>query len=169
MQKRVGAVLAAVAVAGLGAALGVALAGSSSTKTTTRLVTVASKVTVPARTVTQVRTIERVRTEVRTVGAPGASAPGARVPTGGQGVFSPGPHRPQQFSGTGSRVLGTIVIGPPGATLRWTNSGGYFRLLFNGNGVAADSTDHAGQISAPPLTYQQVKVETAGRWTIRIG
>lgn len=168
MQKRVVAVLATVIVAGLGAALGVSLAGSS-TKTTTRLVTVAGKITVQARTVTQVRTVERVRTEVKTVAVPGASAPVAGVPAKVQGISSAGPRRPKQFSGTGAHVLGTIIVDPPGATLRWSDTGGRFRLLFNGNSVATDSTAHGGQIAVPPLTYQQVTVETAGRWTIQIG
>jgi hypothetical protein len=76
--------------------------------------------------------------------------------------------RPQHFAGTGPRVLGTIVVGEAGGRLRWANSGGRFRLHFNGIGVAVDSTAHSGEIAAPPFTYQQVTVDTPGSWIIRI-
>jgi hypothetical protein len=168
MQGRVVAVMAAVVIAGLGAALGVSLAGSSA-KTTNRLVTVGGRAAVRARTVTEVRTVERVRTTVRTVAARAPSAPASVGSVTVQGGFSPGAPRTKQFAGTGAHVLGTIIVEPPGTTLRWTASGGRFRLLFNGTGVAADSTARGGQIAVPPLTYQQVTVETAGRWTVRIG
>jgi hypothetical protein len=170
-------VVAMVAVASLGVALGVALAGSASPGT--RTVTVAVRSTVSARTVIRVRTIERVRTRVKTVTVPapavhGPAASGRAVPPGsvrarGQASPSGGLTRPQQFSGTGPRVLGTITVGQRGGRLRWTNSAGRFRLLFNGAGVAVDSTAHSGQIAAPPLTYQQVTVSTQGRWIIQIG
>jgi hypothetical protein len=167
VRTRLGAVLAMGATVGLGATLGIAIAGSSSMRT--RTVTLAATISGPARTVTQVRTIERVRTKVKTVAVPGPAVQVGGVPATGQAPSSPGPRRPQQFSGSDLRVLGTITVPEPGATLRWTNSAGRFRLLFNGTGVAVDSTAHSGQIAAPPLTYQQVTVNTKGRWTIRIG
>jgi hypothetical protein len=67
------------------------------------------------------------------------------------------------------RVLGTIAVSEPGATLRWTSSGGRFRLLFNGTAVTVDSTARSGQIAAPALTYHQVTVNTPGSWTVQIG
>jgi hypothetical protein len=157
--------LAMLAVAGLGGALGVTLARTSPTRTLT--VTVASTITRPARTVTHVRTIQRVRTEVTTVAVPTSGVGG--VAARRHGPPSRSAREARQFSGTGPRVLGTITVSPPGAILRWTNSAGRFRLLFNGSGVAVDSTAHSGQIAAPPLTYRQVTVETPGRWTILIG
>jgi hypothetical protein len=166
-RKHVEVALAAVVAVGLGAALGAVLAGSSSTRTVTR--TVASGVSARARTVTQTRTVERIRTTVKTVAARGATQATGGAPTSGQTSLPHGSAKPQQFSGNGSRVLGTITIAPPGATLRWTNSGGSFRLLFDGNSVAVESSARSGQLSAPPLTYQQVAVSSQGHWTIRIG
>ncbi len=170
MERRVVAVLATVVVASLGAALGVALAGPS-TKTTNRVVTVAGRVTVRARTITQVLTVQRLRTTVKTVTVHAPPASVAVVSGASQGASAQAGSSPglQRFSGTGAHVLGTIVVSPPGTTLRWTASGGRFRLLFNGTGVAADSTALSGEIAVPPLTYQQVTVETTGRWTIQIG
>ncbi len=56
----------------------------------------------------------------------------------------------------------------PDATLSWTNSDGQFRLLFNNGGVAVSSSETSGEIGVPTGTYSQVKVQSAGRWTIRI-
>ena len=114
------------------------------------------------------RTLERVHTTVRTVTVPGPATPLAATPPS-QAASPGGPHRLQQFSGIGLRVLGTIIVPEPGATLRWTNNAGRFRLLFDRTGVAVDSTAHQGQITTPPLTYQQVTVNTPGHWTIQIG
>jgi hypothetical protein len=167
MRKRLVVVVAMGAMAGLGAALGAALAGSSSTST--RTVTVAGTATSPAHTVTQVRTVTQLRTHVKTVAVPGPAVPVGGVPARGQALFSRGPLRPQRFSGTGLRVLGTIIVGQPGATFHWTNSGGRFRLLFNDTGVAVDSTAQGGELGAPPLTYMDVTVVSRGHWTVRIG
>ena len=165
IRRHLVAVLAAGATAGLGVALGLALGGSPST--TTRTVTIAST-TRPGRTTTHVQPVERVRTTVRTVTVPGPAAPVAATPAS-QGASPRARHRLQQFSGIGIRVLGTITVPGLGAMLRWTNSVGRFRLLFDRTGVAVDSPAHRGQIATPPLTYQQVTVNTPGHWTIQIG
>jgi len=171
--RRFFAVLGLGAVGGLGVALGIFLAGSP--ETTTRTVTLAVTRAGRTRTVTQirtmhrVRTIERVRTRVKIVAAPRPAAPAGNVQSIAQTPTSAGPSGPMRFSGTGTRVLGTITLGGSGGTLRWANSGGRFRLLFNGNSIAVDSTAHSGEIAAPPLTYRQVTVSTQGRWTIQIG
>jgi hypothetical protein len=161
------------AISGLGVVLGMILAGSATTntRTVTRAVTgpERTRTVTRIRTMERVRTIERVRTRVKIVAAPRPAAPGGNVPTVTRTPTTAGRSRPMRFSGTGTRVLGTITLGASGATLRWTNSGGRFRLLFDGNSLAVDSTAHSGEIAAPPLTYRQVTVRTPGRWTIQIG
>ena len=173
ITRRSVAVLALGATAGIGAAVGVAVVGSS--PGTTRTVTVAARTTSPIRTVTKirsvqrVRTVERVRTSVKTVTASGPEAPGASIAAGRPTQPAEPAPRPQRFSGSGGRVLGTITVPEPGATMRWTNSAGRFRLLFNGTGVAVDSTARGGQLDAPAQTYRGVTVRAPGHWTVSIG
>jgi hypothetical protein len=91
------------------------------------------------------------------------------------GCVCPDPVQPgapsltQRFAGTGNRLLGTIAVSQPNATLHWSNSARRFRLLFNAGAAAVKSTAHSGQTAAPPLTYSQVTVITQGRWSLRIG
>ncbi len=163
MRNRLAWVLAICAVGGVGAALGVFVALSLPIRTRTVTVDGAS-----VRTVTRVRTIERVRVRATAVAGPdsGVASSGA---AGGSPALSSGSLQTQhQFSGNGRRVLGRIAVPEPGATLVWTNSAGRFRLLFNGTGLAVDSTARGGRIAAPALTYTQVTVDSTGHWTLQL-
>ncbi len=63
-------------------------------------------------------------------------------------------------------MLGTIVLRRPVTTVRWSNSAGRFRLLYDGGGVAVDSAARAGAFRAPPMTYHRVTVVSSGRWSL---
>ena len=147
-----------IAGAGLGAALG---GSGSSTRTVTA--------TAGTSTIAQIRTVYKTR--VKTVRAPaarGGSTPSLGSPAGSSPVVpGPPPGAPQHFAGTGPTTLGNIVV-KGAATLRWTNTKGRFRILFDGNAIGVDSTAHAGQTAAPPQTYHNVKVNSPGHWTIQI-
>lgn len=155
-------------VLALAVGAGVALAISSSdpeTKTDTRTVT-ATDTVVRTRTVTKAARSPRASTPggepaktVPTTPAPPASVPSKPDAAGGGA---------RSFSGTGPRSLGSITVRRPDATLSWTNSDGQFRLLFNNGGVAVSSSETSGEIGVPTGTYSQVKVQSPGRWTIRI-
>jgi hypothetical protein len=127
------------------------------------------------RIVTHARTVERALTQTNNGGEihrPGEPNPGtpSSEPTQPVNPVQPaGPSGTQRFAGTGNRLLGTITVSQPNATLRWSNSAGRFRLLFDAGAVAVDSTAHSGQTAAPPLIYSQVTVITQGRWSLRIG
>jgi hypothetical protein len=153
-----------------GAAAGLALAPSH---THERTVTVARTV---VETVTRHRNVTRVKTVTadapatakglppEKAGAKPAPAPPA---TGTATLASPvGPT--QVFGGTGAKRIGTITVVQPGGTLRWTNSGGTFRLLYGGSDVAIASTASGGSFEVPPMTYRAVRVQSGGRWTIRL-
>jgi hypothetical protein len=146
----------------VGGGLGAALAGSN---TTTRTVTAAG----PTTTVAQLRTV--TQTHVKTVptrAARSTGTPSVGAPAGSSPVApGPPPGPPQHFAGTGPTTLGDITVRGT-STLRWTNTRGRIRVLFDGNAVGVDSTARAGQTPAPPQTYHDVKVDTPGHWTIRI-
>jgi len=167
--NRTGVAAAAVAL-GVGVAVGVG-AGSIST---TKVVTDTLSGRAVTRIATRTRTVERVLTQTNSGGVPRPAEPNAGTPGSRQTqpvnpVQSGGPSRTQRFAGTGNRLLGTITVSQPNATLHWSNSPGRFRLLFNAGAVAVDSTAHSGQTAAPPLIYSQVTVITPGRWSLRIG
>jgi hypothetical protein len=161
---QIGGYVLALAV-GAGVALALASSSDSGTQTDTR-------------TVTATKTVVRTRTVTKAAKAPPTSAlrdraaktvpttpvPPPSVPSKPDTATGPA----QTFSGTGSRTLGSINVRRPGATLSWTNSDGQFRLLFNNGGVAVNSSQASGQIGVPTGTYSQVKVQSPGRWTIRI-
>jgi len=159
-----------------GGAVGAAVVGSSDR---VRTVTAAR-----LRVITTVHTVYKTR--VKTVPAPAAqvasagsrnsrtssphaaSTPSVGSPAGSSPVVpGPPPGPPQHFQGTGPTTLGDITIKGT-ATLRWTNSTGRFRILFDGNAAGVDSTAAAGSTTAPAQTYHQVKVDTPGHWTINI-
>jgi hypothetical protein len=161
---RIGGYVLALVV-GAGAALALASSSDSGTQTDTRTVT-ATKTVVRTRTVTKA-----AKAPPRTALPDGAAkkvpttpAPPASVPNKPDTAKGPA----QTFSGTGSRTLGSITVRRVGATLRWINSDGQFRLLFNNGGVAVNSSEASGEIGVPTGTYSQVKVQSPGRWTIRI-
>ena len=152
----------------IGAAAGFALAPSHTRDRT---------VTVP-RTVIETVTRNTPATRVKTV-TEAAPAPARRAASDAKKAAPAvppvvtatpaGAGRPTRlFQGTGAKRLGTITVSQPGATLRWTNRGGEFRLLYGRSGLAVESRAPAGRFGVPPMTYRDVRVESGGRWTIRL-
>jgi hypothetical protein len=161
---------AAALALGVGVAVGVAARPASTPNTITHIL---SGQTV-TRILTRTRTVERVPTQANSgaVARPAESNAGTPGPRQSRPVNlaqSGGPSGTQRFAGTGNKLLGTITVSQPNATLHWTNSAGRFRLLFDGGAVAVDSTASSGRTGTLPLTYSQVKVITPGRWSLRIG
>ncbi len=159
-----------------GGAVGAVVIGSSDQ---TRTVTVARlHVTTAVRTIykTRIKTVAAPAPPTasahssgsRPQSSPAAGSPPIRSPAGSSPVApAPPPGPSQHFAGTGPTTLGDITIKGT-ATLRWTNSQGRMRILFDGNAVGVDSPANAGQTVAPAQTYHQVKVDSPGRWTINI-
>ncbi len=169
----IGALLIALIAGG---AVGAAVLGSSGrvrtiTATSLRVTTTVHTVyqtrvkIVPAR-VPQIASAQS--RDSRTASPHAGSGPSAGSPAGSSPVVpGPAPGPPQHFAGVGPTTLGNIIV-TGAATLRWTNTSGRFRILFDGNAVGVDSTAAAGSTTAPAQTYHQVKVDTPGRWTINI-
>jgi hypothetical protein len=161
-HRRALAMMLLASLAGLVAGLAVA-PGGTKTKAANRTIIVKR-----TSTVVQTRTITKPsRIAVRTITKP---APAGALVTAGPPAAqaSQGTVAKQHFAGSGPRNLGTIMVASP-AGLRWTSTGKRFQLLFDGGVQAIVSTSHAGQIFVPARTYYQVRVQTDGDWTMRIG
>ena len=53
------------------------------------------------------------------------------------------------------------------STLAWTNSGSFFQVFDQHDVVAVTSIAHGG-VAALPAGAERLKVNAAGRWTIRV-
>ncbi len=166
----------------LGGGLGVLLAPSQTkTATTTELAQAHTTTTVRTvvHTVTHTTTKAASPTSSNRPGGSGTAASGGAGVTGGvpaghspvaRGASSnTGNQHPQHFAGTGNKVLGTITLSAQSTSVRWSNSSGRFRLIYDGNGVAIDSSARTGSLVAPPMVYHQVTVDSPGHWSLQLG
>lgn len=74
----------------------------------------------------------------------------------------------QEFSGNGTRNLGTIEVSQD-SKLEWTNDGGFFGVLSDDGGISISSEAADGESAVPAGTYNDVEVIAVGDWTITIG
>lgn len=164
-RRHVATVSAVVLAAAAGVGVGFALAGTGhDSRTRTRVID-------GTRTVLQVRTVKTATAPATASTSPARRRTARRAPPATRrpaAAPKPQPARAQVFSGTGPTSLGTVTI-PAATMLRWTNSRGRFRVIFDGVAVGVNSTARAGRTSAPARTYREVRVDTPGSWTIRIG
>jgi hypothetical protein len=161
-------VLALAALAGLGAGLLLSPDGrrvSTTTTTATRTVAeVRTTTTVVRRTVT--KTAVNSRAAVNSRGSTSATHRSAT----GQAIAPPKPATAsnQRFAGNGSRYLGNVNVAAA-EIVRWSSTGTHFEVLFGNGFQAINSTGHSGQTFVPAGTYYKVRVQTDGKWVMRIG
>ena len=80
--------------------------------------------------------------------------------------------QPVQWSGNGTRSLGTITV-PHDSTLRWTVSGGAILIGSDigpgGASLNVGSQSPSGESAVQSGTYRNVQVISTGDWTLSIG
>lgn len=79
----------------------------------------------------------------------------------------PPPSSSRDFSGNGSKNLGTITVDST-SVLRWTNDGDVFIVHDADFNLNASSNAHHGTTVVDPGTYRKVEVGAVGNWTISI-
>jgi hypothetical protein len=161
-HRRALAMMLLASLAGLVAGVAVAPGGTKTRAASQTIIVRGMSTVVQTRTITKPsHVVTRTSTETAPATAPVTVGPPAAQASQGAGAK-------QHFAGSRPRNLGNITVASP-ATLRWTSTGKRFQLLFDGGLQAIDSTSHAGQTFVPAQTYFQVRVQTDGDWTMRIG